>query len=80
VNGSQVSSVAVSGALTASTSVLRMRGSSIWGEFFAGLLDDVRVYNRALTAAEVLRDRAAQGQAGMRLVTPWRGRGRCGGR
>jgi hypothetical protein len=28
----------------------------MWGEYFAGLIDDVRVYNRALSAAEITTD------------------------
>ena len=32
---------------------LRIGGNSIWGEYFSGLIDEVRVYNRALSAAEI---------------------------
>ena len=39
-----------------STAPLRIGGNSIWGEYFSGLIDEVRVYNRALTAAEVQAD------------------------
>jgi hypothetical protein len=56
VNGAQVGTRAVAGALVVSTGVLRMGGNSLWGEYFAGRLDDVRIYNRALTAAEVQTD------------------------
>ncbi|GAA3247484.1 LamG-like jellyroll fold domain-containing protein [Nonomuraea helvata] len=28
---------------------LRIGGSSLWGEYCNGLIDDVRIYNRALT-------------------------------
>ena len=31
-------------------------GNAVWGEYFSGKLDDVRVYNRALSAAEVAAD------------------------
>ena len=31
----------------------------MWGEFFAGRIDEIRVYNRALTAAEIQADMAA---------------------
>ena len=34
----------------------RIGGNSIWGEWFAGLIDDVRVYNRALTSAQIQSD------------------------
>jgi hypothetical protein len=56
VNGTQVVSRALTGAMRTSTGVLRIGGNSIWGEWFAGLIDDVRVYNRALTATELQAD------------------------
>ena len=42
-------SLALTGAMTVSTGPLKLGGNAIWAEWFAGLLDDVRVYNRALT-------------------------------
>jgi hypothetical protein len=59
VNGTQVASRAVSGSITASTGVLSIGGNGSWGEWFAGLIDEVRVYNRALSAAEVAADMTA---------------------
>ena len=56
VNGSQVTSRAVSGSVATSTSPLRLGGNTIWGEYFAGVIDEVRIYNRALSAAEVQAD------------------------
>jgi hypothetical protein len=56
VNGALVSSTAVSGTLAASSGVLRIGGNGVWGEWFAGLIDEVRVYNRALTAGEIQTD------------------------
>jgi PKD repeat protein len=53
VNGVLVSSRGVSGSLTTSSGVLRIGGNSVWGDYFAGRIDDVRIYNRALTAAEI---------------------------
>ena len=38
---------------------LRIGGNSIWGEYFSGLIDEVRVYNRALSAAEIQQDMAS---------------------
>ena len=58
VNGTLASSTAVTGAMAASTGVLHLGGNSVWGEWFAGLIDEVRVYNRALGAAEVQQDMA----------------------
>ena len=37
VNGSLAGSTAVTGAMAASTGVLRIGGNSVWGEWFAGL-------------------------------------------
>ena len=56
VNGSQTVSRATSGSVATSTNPLRLGGNTIWGEYFAGTIDEVRIYNRALTAAEVQAD------------------------
>ena len=56
VNGVQVRQVAQAGNLTPSNNPLRIGGNSLWGEFFAGQVDDVRIYNRALTAGEIAAD------------------------
>jgi hypothetical protein len=56
VNGSLVGSVAASGNIEVSGGVLRIGGNAIWGEYFSGLIDEVRVYNRALTAAQIQTD------------------------
>src|SRR5436190_9461951 len=56
VNGTQVSSLAKTGSITTSTNQLQLGGDSIYGQYFSGLMDDVRVYNIALTAAQVLAD------------------------
>jgi PKD repeat protein len=53
VNGTLVRTVNRTGAVALSDGPLRIGGNSVWGEWFAGQLDDVRVYNRALSAAEV---------------------------
>ncbi|MEU6719458.1 LamG-like jellyroll fold domain-containing protein [Nonomuraea sp. NPDC046802] len=55
-NGTQVAQRAASGVIRADAQPLRIGGSSLWGEYFAGLIDDVRVYNRALTPAEIQND------------------------
>jgi hypothetical protein len=36
--------------------VFRIGGNSIWKEWFKGLIDELRVYNRALSQAEIERD------------------------
>ncbi|MGW0811447.1 LamG-like jellyroll fold domain-containing protein, partial [Nonomuraea sp. NPDC002799] len=55
-NGTQTASKAVTGTLRTDTQALRIGGSSLWGEHFNGLIDDVRVYNRALTPTEIQND------------------------
>jgi hypothetical protein len=57
VNGTQVATRAQAGSITASSGPLRIGGNAIWGEYYAGRIDDVRIYNRALTAAEIVVDR-----------------------
>ena len=39
-----------------STGALKIGGNAIWGEWFKGLIDDVRVYNRPLSAVEIQDD------------------------
>jgi hypothetical protein len=56
INGAQVASRAQTGAINTSTNPLRIGGNTIWGEYFNGLIDEVRIYNRALTAAEITTD------------------------
>jgi hypothetical protein len=58
VNGGQVGSQAAIGAIQASTGLLRLGGNAVWGEWFAGRIDDVRIYNRPLTGAEIQTDMA----------------------
>src|SRR5258705_2876824 len=61
VNGAQVSSVAQTGNLATSTNPLQIGGDTIFGQYYRGLIDDVRVYNVALTAAQVQGDMATAG-------------------
>jgi Concanavalin A-like lectin/glucanases superfamily/Domain of unknown function (DUF1929)/Bacterial Ig domain/IPT/TIG domain/Kelch motif len=56
INGTEVSSKPLSGSIHTSTGVLRIGGNSIWGEYFSGLIDEIRIYNRALTTAEIQND------------------------
>jgi hypothetical protein len=54
VNGAQVGSITHTGSLFVSGSPLRIGGNTIWGEYFAGRLDEVRIYSRALSTAEIV--------------------------
>jgi hypothetical protein len=60
VNGTQVSSKAATGAMPNTANPLRIGGNAPWGEYFSGLIDEVRVYNRALSAAEIGADMNAK--------------------
>ena len=48
--------MAISGSIATSNGTLRIGGNSMWGEFFQGRIDEIRIYNRALTQAEIQTD------------------------
>ncbi len=56
INGTQVASRAATGAIQTTNSPLWIGGNSPYGEYFQGLIDEARVYNRALTQAEIQSD------------------------
>ncbi len=56
VNGVQVASQAQTGAIATSTNPLQIGGDSLYGQFFQGTIDEVRIYNVALTAAQIQTD------------------------
>jgi hypothetical protein len=56
VDGVQVGTKAVSGNLLTSTGAVRIGGNSVWGEFFQGRIDEVRIFNVARTAAQIAAD------------------------
>jgi len=49
---------AVTGNLANSTGVLHIGGNAVWNEWFSGRIDEIRVYNRALSQAELQADMA----------------------
>src|SRR5581483_2482078 len=53
VNGVNVSSVARTIDLTTSTDPVEIGAASLYGEFFEGIIDEVRIYNVALTPTQV---------------------------
>ncbi|ESS72439.1 PDK repeat-containing protein [Methyloglobulus morosus KoM1] len=57
VNGAQVSSIARTGNIATSTGPLQIGGDSIYGQYFNGYIDEVRVYNRALAQTEIAADK-----------------------
>lgn len=57
VNGQLVGSKATSASIDVTNGVLRIGGDSVWpGELFPGVIDEVRIYNRALSATEIQTD------------------------
>lgn len=56
LNGTPVGSYAVSTTLSDASGVLRFGGNAVWGEYFSGRLDEIRIYDRALSVAEILTD------------------------
>ena len=59
VNGVQASSGNRPGSIATSTNPLSMGGDAIYGQYFAGLIDEVRVYNVARTPAQIQADMQA---------------------
>ena len=39
-----------------SNDVLRIGGNSVWGDFFHGCIDEVKIYDRALTPEDIQKD------------------------
>jgi PKD repeat protein len=60
VNGVQVSSRAQTGAITPTTGPLTIGGDGVTHDagpqFWSGLIDEVRIYNRGLSASEIQKD------------------------
>jgi hypothetical protein len=56
VDGVQAATRPVIGAMPVSDLPLRIGGNRIWREWFKGRIDEVRVYPRALSQAEVQAD------------------------
>jgi len=71
VNGTLVGFGSVSGNVVNTGEAIKIGGTSVGGvaKYFDGLIDDVRIYNRALSSAEILDDYntsvGSQGPAGI---------------
>ncbi|GII62115.1 hypothetical protein Skr01_22000 [Sphaerisporangium krabiense] len=57
LNGTKTAETNFTGALRADGGPLRIGGNGTWGEYFTGLIDEVRVYNRALSESEIQNDK-----------------------
>ena len=53
VNGIKVAETPVTGSILTSSDALRIGGNSIWPEYFSGRIDDVRIYNQALSQGQI---------------------------
>jgi glucose/arabinose dehydrogenase len=56
VNGALAATKAQTGSIISSTGLLKIGGDGIWAEWYGGLIDEVRIYNRALAPAEIQTD------------------------
>ncbi len=55
-NGTLVGSKALTGSLVNTTDPLKFGGNAVWGEWFKGQLDEVRVWKTARTQSQVASD------------------------
>jgi len=57
IDGVEVASMTQTGDFETSDNPLRIGGNSVWNdEFFPGLIDEIRIYDRALSATEIQAD------------------------
>jgi hydrogenase maturation factor HypE len=56
VNGVLAASQPYTGSIITSSGALRLGGNAVWGEYFTGRIDEVRIYNRALSQSEIQVD------------------------
>jgi fibronectin type 3 domain-containing protein len=56
VNGALVNTVNQAGTIVTSTDPLQIGGDTLFSQYFNGLIDEVRIYNVALTQAQVQTD------------------------
>jgi hypothetical protein len=57
VGGTLVRTVALTGTLVTTSNPLRFGGNGVWPEWFQGAIDEIRIYNRALSEVELRTDR-----------------------
>src|SRR5438132_9054672 len=56
VNATLVGESVAGRGIVTSAGAFRIGGNKVWGEFFQGRIDEIRVYNRALGETEIQRD------------------------
>ena len=76
LNGTQVASTAHTGLIASSSNPLTIGSDNIYGQYFAGLIDNVRIYNVALTATQIQTDQTTPVSSTAGHDTRRRSRGR----
>jgi hypothetical protein len=71
MDGAEVARAAAAGALRPSTEPVEIGGSAKDGGWVDGMIDDVRVYDRALTASEITTDRSTPIDTTVEKVVSW---------
>jgi hypothetical protein len=51
-----VASKSAAAAMAVSSNPLQIGGNTIYGSYYNGVIDEVRIYNRALTQAQIQND------------------------
>ncbi|MDQ3562960.1 MAG: DUF1929 domain-containing protein, partial [Pseudomonadota bacterium] len=70
VNGAEVANQPATGAIITSTHPLSIGSNTVWGQYFTGRLDEIRVYGRALSPAEIQVDMNTPITAGADTTPP----------
>jgi glucose/arabinose dehydrogenase/chitodextrinase len=70
VDGTQVANRAETGSIPTSNGALTIGGDALYGQYFAGRIDEVRIYNQALTASQIQSDMAAPVDGGSDTTPP----------
>ena len=65
-----MASQAKSGSIASSTNQLQIGGDSLYGQYFNGLIDEVRIYNTPLSAAQIQTDMNTRVGSGSTDTTP----------
>ncbi|MEV4808046.1 LamG-like jellyroll fold domain-containing protein, partial [Nonomuraea sp. NPDC049421] len=55
-NGTLVNEETITGPISTDSGELHIGGNTMYGDYFKGIIDDVRIYNRAQTSAEIATD------------------------
>ena len=66
VNGTLATALPLTGSINVTAGALRIGGNNIWSEWFNGLIDEVRIYNRALAQSEIQTRHEHAGELGGR--------------